>query len=80
MRFWIYSQEHAAWWKPNWQGYTRDFVQAGTYSLEDTRKILGGANFAREKGVRVNEYAILVSPAFTEIPDNVLSIGKETDS
>lgn len=75
MRFWIYSQEHAAWWKPNWQGYTRDFVQAGTYSLVDARKILGGANL----GIRVNEYAILVSPAFTEIPENVQPIWKEAD-
>lgn len=79
MRFWIYSQEHAAWWKPNWQGYTRDFVQAGTYSIEDAKRILESANLAGEKGIRVNEYAIAVSPAFTCIPDEMLEIGKETD-
>ena len=37
----IYSNEHQAWWKPNYCGYTRDESKAGVFEIEDVYKNYG---------------------------------------
>lgn len=34
----IYSNEHEAWWKPNYCGYTPDITKAGIFEYEDALK------------------------------------------
>ena len=31
----IWSQEHRAWWRPKYQGYTGDTSQAGIYTFQE---------------------------------------------
>lgn len=33
----IWSNEHNAWWKPNYCGYTQDINKAGVYTLEELK-------------------------------------------
>lgn len=35
MLYAIWSQEHGQWWKPNGNGYTDSFNEAGLFNLED---------------------------------------------
>lgn len=34
----IYSNEHGAWWRPNYCGYTNDITKAGIFDYEDALK------------------------------------------
>lgn len=43
-RWYIWSNEHNAWWKPDWKGYTPDKTSAGVYSYAEAIKIVEGAN------------------------------------
>jgi hypothetical protein len=42
--FLIWSNQKAAWWKPNSCGYTNNIEEAGRYSAEDAIKICNNAN------------------------------------
>jgi len=42
--FYIWSYEHAAWWRAGEEGYTRDIAEAGRYSESRARFILMRAN------------------------------------
>ena len=35
MKFYIWSQEHEAWWKPGGMGYTRRRLLAGRFTIEE---------------------------------------------
>lgn len=44
-RVWIiWSIEHQAWWKPNHAGYVVTRTEAGTYTFDEARDIVKGAN------------------------------------
>lgn len=34
----IYSNEHNAWWRPNYFGYTEDKAKAGVYKMSEVQK------------------------------------------
>ena len=38
MRVKIYSNEHSAWWKSNYFGYTNDESKAGVFEIEEVNK------------------------------------------
>ena len=38
MRVKIYSNEHSAWWKDNYFGYTNDESKAGVFEIEEVNK------------------------------------------
>lgn len=40
----IWSFEHNAWWKPNWNGYTERIEEAGIYGEEEAKAICDDAN------------------------------------
>lgn len=40
----IYSTEHRAWWKPDWNGYTTKRKEAGLYSFEEACRVVENAN------------------------------------
>lgn len=42
--FLIWSLEHGAWWRPEWQGYTRERVLAGRYTWAEAMRICAEAN------------------------------------
>lgn len=44
-RYYIWSNEHVAWWAPKHKGYVQDLDRAGLYSIDDAVKICNGANF-----------------------------------
>jgi hypothetical protein len=52
-RFVIWSIEHAAWWRPDWLGYTQVLAEAGRYDEPEADRILARANL-----VQVNECKI----------------------
>lgn len=44
-RVWlIWSTEHAAWWRPNWAGYTKIREEAGLYGYGEACAITKTAN------------------------------------
>ena len=40
----IWSFEHEGWWKPNGNGYTQDFTEAGKYTFDQADEIIIHAN------------------------------------
>lgn len=45
IKYWyIWSNEHRAWWKSNHRGYDQDKNKAGVYSTEKAFAIVKGAN------------------------------------
>jgi hypothetical protein len=40
----IWSNEHNAWWKPAWRGYTPDKSSAGKYPYKEAVGIVRNAN------------------------------------
>ena len=44
MKYLIWSNEHRAWWRPNNNGYTTQYSQAGQYSEQEAIKICKDAN------------------------------------
>lgn len=78
MRFWIWSQEHSAWWRTNRQGYTRDFLQAGRFSVKETAEILETANMShREFGKAATEFAILCTTDWAFLPKELVEVESE---
>lgn len=57
----IWSNIHAAWWRPSSHGYTTQFSRAGLYSELEAKKIVEGAN----RGGVINEVAIRVDANYT---------------
>ncbi len=43
-RYRIWSFEHNAWWKPDWNGYTENIKEAGIYTEENAKDICDSAN------------------------------------
>ena len=43
--FLVWSNEHAAYWCPNEEGYTRDANKAGRYDLEKASQICNTASY-----------------------------------
>jgi hypothetical protein len=57
----IWSNEHAAWWKPYERGYTYVFQEAGLYTEDEVKRILEKANIVEYgKGIP-NEVALLIA-------------------
>lgn len=50
MKYYIWSYEHNAWWKPCHHGYTQHLSEAGTYFAEEAVAICEKANVCK-KGV-----------------------------
>lgn len=44
MRYWIWSNEHGAWWRPNEVGYTQMLHEAGIYAEQHATQIVYRAN------------------------------------
>lgn len=81
MRFWIWSQEHSAWWLQNRYGYTNDLLAAGRFTVTETAEILAKANLTHVKfGKKVNEYAILCTIEFAIIPAEMLEVETEREN
>ncbi|HEV7297950.1 MAG TPA: hypothetical protein VGN72_01190 [Tepidisphaeraceae bacterium] len=38
----VWSNEHNAWWRPEWKGYTQQVRDAGRYGLAEARQICDG--------------------------------------
>lgn len=51
--YWIWSDEHGMWWRPDSRGYTAVLKEAGIYTHMQAKEILSRANF-----IQVNEHAI----------------------
>ena len=49
MRVKIYSNEHSAWWKDNYCGYTNDESKAGIFQIEEVNKIYPYIDFDTTK-------------------------------
>lgn len=58
-RWIVWSNEHGAWWRPNWNGYTQDVHQAGRYDDAELDSILKTANSYIKDGDPPNEVACL---------------------
>lgn len=54
-KFLIWSIEHAAWWRPDSNGYTDNKAEAGRYSLEKAIAICICGNYAPEAANIPNE-------------------------
>ncbi len=62
IKFYIWSNQHEAWWKPAKRGYTEKIEKAGVYSLEEAIEICNGANWnigAEAKGFLVPDEAMV---------------------
>jgi hypothetical protein len=51
----IWSFEHHAWWRPDWNGYTVALADAGRYTEPEADEILARANIVRCHEVAVVE-------------------------
>lgn len=49
--YYIWSNEHNAWWKPGHRGYTKNAHEAGVYDGPDSHKIVTGANICTKGGI-----------------------------
>lgn len=56
-KWYVWSMEHGAWWRPAHRGYTTIKKEAGIYSYEEACEIVRGAN--EHQGNRPNEAMIL---------------------
>lgn len=80
MKFWIWSQEHGAWWPQNQNGYTKDLYSAGRFSVKETAEILERCNVLhRHAGKAPNEVAIHATIEFALIPEEMLEVESEWD-
>jgi hypothetical protein len=61
MRYLIWSNEHKGWWRPNRNGYTEDYQDAGLYSRDNAMTICKNASLGWREGEPLPE--ILVSEA-----------------
>jgi hypothetical protein len=44
--YWIWSNEHGAWWAAHRRGYVRSLAEACTYEAAEAARIIAGANIA----------------------------------
>lgn len=44
----IYSNDHRAWWRPNYCGYTNDIAEAGIFDYEDAIKHCPGMSYDKD--------------------------------
>ncbi len=44
LKYYIWSFEHNKWWNSNYNGYTANIEEAGTYGLKEAIKICLNAN------------------------------------
>lgn len=68
-RYWIWSNEHGAWWPLSRFGYVRSLSDAGTFTAEEAGAIVRDANIAQEgrSWITRNEVSI---PAIEEPVDH----------
>ena len=59
--YWIWSNEHQAWWRPNERGYTGLLHEAGRYHRSRVDQILKQANLVVDEYDFPNEVAIPVT-------------------
>jgi len=59
--YWIWSNEHQAWWAPHENGYTGLLHEAGRYHKSIVDRILERANIAVDEEEFPNEVAIPVT-------------------
>ena len=45
----IYSNEHSAWWRPKYCGYTRNELEAGIFKYEEAKKKYPGIDYDTNK-------------------------------
>lgn len=80
MKFWIWSQEHGAWWPQNQLGYTKDLYAAGRFSVKEANDILERCNVLhRHSGKAPNEIAILCTIEFALFPGEFVEVETEKD-
>jgi len=58
--WYIWSNEHNAWWGPRHNGYFSSRLQAGHYTWEEARKIINDSNCMLEDNDMPNETMIPV--------------------
>lgn len=56
-KYFIWSYEHDAWWRPDFCGYSKDINEAGYYSFKDVAAICKSANLNNEE-INPNEVMI----------------------
>lgn len=66
-KYLVWSNEHNAWWRPDYCGYTNHIQAAGRYSREVAVKICTGANYGFARGERPNEIPVLELDAMDAI-------------
>jgi hypothetical protein len=59
--FFIWSEEHGAWWKADGNGYSRSIFEAGRFSFGEAMRITSSANQYSEKVNEVALFAILLT-------------------
>lgn len=64
MEYWIWSNEHGAWWRSDERGYTRALQEAGRYAQSMVDRILAQANLAVADHEWPNEVAVPVNNSY----------------
>jgi hypothetical protein len=57
----IWSIEHTAWWRPEWNGYTPSIRDAGRYEREEAARIVREANIHKFHECRIPIAAVDVA-------------------
>jgi hypothetical protein len=70
-KYFIWSIEHGAWWRPNWCGYTPTVKLAGLYSRAEGDEILARANRIDVNECLVPEAAVDVTELRVALAESV---------
>lgn len=65
-KYLIWSNEHGAWWRPGWIGYTRTESQAGRYDKKEAMRICKDAAIATPQDA-VKPEVMFLAPEHTEV-------------
>ena len=65
-KYLVWSNEHRAWWGPNYQGYLLTISHAGRYSLREATIICTNANAYLPATSEPNEVMVLAPEELTE--------------
>ena len=76
-KYWIWSNEHGAWWGPNHRGYVRSLAEAGVYDFSDAVQIVMDANIAQAELSWLERSEVMVHAA--EMPKTILRLPAEQD-